>query len=738
MKVELLAPAGSFEGMKAAVHAGADAVYLGGNLFGARAYADNLDEQQLLLAIDYAHLHGKKLYLTVNTLLKEQELEQDLYHYLHPFYERGLDAVIVQDIGVLNRIREAFPKLPIHVSTQMAVTGVESAKLLQSLGVTRIVTARELSLEEIRAIYDATHMEIECFIHGALCYSYSGMCLFSSILGGRSGNRGRCAQPCRLPYDVYRKEQLLSDKESSYPLSPKDMCTVELLPEILNAGVLSLKIEGRMKKPEYTAGVTEIYRKYVDLCLDQKAGYRVDKSDIQELKDIYNRDGFSRGYYQVRNGKDMIAYRNNKILEKKDKDVEQRRQKLFAQIKTDHMDQKQQEMIEGRLWLRVGQPAKLTLSFHNREISVTGAIAEAAQKQPLSQERVRRQMQKTGSSQFQFSVLKIEMQGELFLNMQSLNELRRNAIETLEQEILTPYVRVEEKNAKITGNYCVRGTEPKSNAALPVAASVETREQLEAVLDLPHLEEIYCSLSLMDRKHFYEETLQWMRKAEQKKKHLSLSLPYIVRGDDLEKYADDFVRLSKEGLTGFLVRNLESFAVLKKYGLQEKAVLDYSVYSFNNRTELFWEQEKVKSQTVPLELNFRELRNRNNAGSEMIVYGYYPMMISAQCIQKTMDTCDHRKNSLKLKDRFGQIFVAKCYCDFCYNVIYNSITFGLLKEQADVKKLGLNRVRISFTVEDGNETRRIAKMFIGVYTRNEELPETIPEFTKGHFKRGVE
>ena len=237
MKTELLAPAGSVEGMHAAVAAGADAVYMGGTLFGARAYAKNPAEEELKEAIDYVHLHEKKLYLTVNTLLKNRELQQQLYEYLAPFYERGLDAVIVQDLGVLEFIRTEFPDLPIHASTQMAVTGAQGAGLLKEAGASRIVTARELSLGEIRHIYDTTGVEIESFIHGALCYSYSGMCLFSSMLGGRSGNRGRCAQPCRLPYQVLQEGKKISSRKEEYPLSLKDMCTIELLPEILEAGV---------------------------------------------------------------------------------------------------------------------------------------------------------------------------------------------------------------------------------------------------------------------------------------------------------------------------------------------------------------------------------------------------------------------------------------------------------------------------------------------------------------------
>ena len=297
-KIEILSPAGSYESMKAAIAAGADAVYIGGSRFGARAYADNLTEEQLLEAIDYVHLHGRKIYLTVNTLLKEKELRESFYEYLRPYYERGLDAVIVQDIGVLQFVKEHFPDLPIHASTQMTITNALGARFLEEQGVERVVTARELQLEEIKNIREKTDVEIESFVHGALCYCYSGQCLYSSMLGGRSGNRGQCAQPCRLPYKVN------GSKESSYVLSLKDICTLEYIPELVEAGIDSFKIEGRMKKPEYVALVTAMYRKYTDQYLEHgEKTFCIDPKDRQMLMDLYNRGGSHGGYYHTRNGR---------------------------------------------------------------------------------------------------------------------------------------------------------------------------------------------------------------------------------------------------------------------------------------------------------------------------------------------------------------------------------------------------------------------------------------------------
>ena len=303
-EIEVLAPAGSFDTMKAAYKAGADAVYMGGPMFGARAYADNADVEQMLSAIDYAHLHGRKLYMTVNTLLKNTEIEGQLEDYIRPFYEQGLDAVIVQDLGVMEVIHTLFPDMAIHASTQMTVCGTDYGKWLRDHGASRIVTPRELDLSEIADMKQQTGVEIETFVHGALCYCYSGQCLMSSMIGGRSGNRGRCAQPCRLPWTFHSD----SREKSGYLLSPKDLCSLQLLPDLIDAGVDSLKIEGRMKKPEYAALTAYLYRKYTDLYLTGgREHYHVDQADLEQLMDLYNRGGFTDGYFYRHNGQEMMS-----------------------------------------------------------------------------------------------------------------------------------------------------------------------------------------------------------------------------------------------------------------------------------------------------------------------------------------------------------------------------------------------------------------------------------------------
>lgn len=359
--IELLSPAGAYPILKAVIGAGADAVYVGGPAFGARAYADNFSKEELLESIDYAHIHNRKVYLTVNTLLKEREMEEQLFDYLLPYYEQGLDAVIVQDFGVLTFIREAFPQLSIHASTQMTVTGTDGAAFLQKQGASRIVTARELSFEEIQKIKSDTGVEIESFVHGALCYCYSGECLLSSMLGGRSGNRGRCAQPCRLPYEVLNAAGERLTREATHILSPKDLCTIGMIPQLAECGIDSFKIEGRMKQAEYAAGVTSIYRKYIDLYEQYGSeAFQVDKNDEKKLESLGSRSGFTTGYYTRHNGSDMITFSKPNHTKTDEK--------LHETIRETYLQKDLQRKIKGNLKLFCGKKC-YTIGRHRRSRS---------------------------------------------------------------------------------------------------------------------------------------------------------------------------------------------------------------------------------------------------------------------------------------------------------------------------------------------------------------------------------
>lgn len=726
MNVELLAPAGSYQTAVAAISAGADAVYMGGTKFGARAYAENGDEDTIIKAIKYAHLHGKALYLTVNTLLKNKEMEDELYDYLLPYYRVGLDAVIVQDPGVLMFIKEHFPGLPIHASTQMTITGVQSAKLLEEMGCTRIVTARELSLDEISRIHKEIHIEIESFIHGALCYCYSGQCLMSSMIGGRSGNRGRCAQPCRLPYQVFENGRKVNTDKNQYALSPKDMCTLEILPQIIEAGVFSLKIEGRMKKPEYTAGVVRIYRKYLDLYQNDPSSYRVSSKDMQELFDLYNRDGFHTGYYLDHNGPDMMAVQNRKATEGQKK----RNEALFEELRKNYIDTTNQIPIYGKLELYKGKRAKLTVN----DATYDGQVVDAALKQPLDIERVRKQICKTGNTPFTFENVEILMDSDIFMPMQTLNELRRTALNELEEKIVSAFYRDTEtrKESVVINNI------KKAVPADAFSVSVETREQLEEVIKSPYVKRIYASIGLFEKRDQKKQIMQYIYDGKAQHKECYIALPYVVRDNLLipvEKYMNEYI---EAGLDGYLIRNWESLYILKEKDLLDHVISDANLYTYNHMAQKFYASFGIAEDTVPYELNKGEIAHRDNHNSEMIIYGYQPLMISAQCVKKNFSNCNKKSETMILQDRYKKDFLVQCVCDHCYNIIYNSIPLGLVKEADLVHSYGLKAFRLNFTRESSKEMKDILQQFYYAYYQGKVQKGVSDQFTKGHLKRGVE
>lgn len=440
-RVELLAPAGSFQSVVAAVNAGADAVYMGGRRFGARAYADSAQaegEDMVMEAIRYCHLFSVKLYMTVNILFKDDELKE-LFSYIKPYYEAGVDGLIMQDLGAVRRIRAMFPDLEVHASTQQTITSVAGARMAQHFGMTRAVVSRELSLQEIRKIHDESGMELEVFCHGAMCYSYSGACFMSSLLGGRSGNRGRCAGTCRLCYETAGQK--------GYYLSMKDMQTIELLPELIEAGAYSFKIEGRMKSPLYTAGVVSVYRKYLDLaldCIDRKRGatkhesasdYRVAEEDLRTLREIFDRGGTS-SYLKKHNGADMIA-----LSEKKFRAVDQT---VTDRIQAAYIDRNRTITVDAAMDMTVGAPAVLTLSDAAGRMvtAVSEDLVLAAEQRPMLATEVEARLRKTGGTAFTLGDVQVSVHGDAFYPVGKLNELRRTALALYEEEILRGSQRI--------------------------------------------------------------------------------------------------------------------------------------------------------------------------------------------------------------------------------------------------------------------------------------------------------
>lgn len=747
-RAELLAPAGSFASLKAAVAAGADAVYMGGARFGARAYAQNADQDEMIAAIEYAHLHGCRLYMTVNTLFKENELGE-LYEYLLPYYKAGLDGVIVQDLGALSFIREHFPGIELHASTQMTITSVYGAKELKRLGCCRVVPAREVSLEEIRRIYDETGMDIETFVHGALCYCYSGQCLMSSLIGGRSGNRGRCAQPCRLPYRVYEQENgtTVNKEDQKCVLSMKDLCTLDILPQILEAGVFSLKIEGRMKSPRYTAGVVRIYRKYLDRYLEYGSeGYYVEPEDKKELLDLFDRGGFTSGYYTRHNGRDMIALKEKPEFRETNKE-------LFDFLDREYVETEKKEPVEGYAYLAEGLPSVLTLTCGDISVTVSGQEPQAAKNQPMTREKVIRQLGKTGATAFEFTELEAEVCGALFLPVQTLNELRREGFEALTEAIQNQWRRKapeagEVQNGADSGEKSSRaagcaGPVPDESAGkrpMYLTVSAETGDQLSAALAVPEVRRICLDASSFQPERWAE----FVQLIHQAGKECYLTLPHIFRTHAIGFFRTYRSCLELAGFDGLLIRAFEEIQWMREEQISFSASFDASVYAWNHGAVHTLKEEQAAFITAPWELNSRELEpvfeacRREGLPAELIVYGRAPMMVSAQCITKTVKGCSKCPSLLWMKDRTGARLPVQNHCAFCYNTILNPLPVSLHGCADSVKRLAPEGLRLCFTIETGEETKAVLNAFAAEFIRGENAEPPFAEFTRGHFRRGVE
>lgn len=702
---ELLAPAGSLEILKGVIESGADAVYVGGSMFGARAYANNFTEEELLEAIDFAHLRGVKVYLTVNTLIKNSEFSK-LYDYLLPYYKRGLDAVIVQDIGVVKAIHEYFPSMEIHTSTQMTVTGADGVRFLSQFGVTRVVMAREVSLAEMKRIHEETGMELEAFVHGALCYSYSGQCLFSSILGGRSGNRGRCAQPCRLPYTV-------EGKKDEYILSLKDMCGIKALDKLHDAGVYSLKIEGRMKQLEYACGVVKYYRSYIDSMKP------VSDADYERIKALGNRCGFTDRYYFDHNGSDMVTYVKPN----------------FVSNAAEPSPEKRKLSIEGELVLREGEPGSLTVKRGDVTYKATIEPVSAALKAPLDKKAAIDRINKTGDTDFEFSHIKAQIGENVFVPNGALNKLRRDAISGLCDKLLKKYYRNDARYADMSGLTALPEHVVKSDAAHEDGAvnakdytticSCMTRAQLDTLIGYECFDVFYLDFDMYDRKTLIQQFADDVQSLTKRNKKVYLMLPTIFRADSSDYFVSIAKELDKVCFEGFVVKNYEELYLTENLFTGKKVILDHNMYTFNDVSKSAFFENGVSGDTVPLELNSREIMHRNNIGSQMIVYGYYPLMTTANCVHKNTKGCDKKQKLIYLKDRYNKSFAVCNNCKECYNTIYNSLPTMLTKNISKLKEAGIRSFRYSFTIETPKQIKAV-------------MDDKVAEYTNGHYKRGVE
>lgn len=699
---ELLAPAGNLEIFKGVIESGADAVYVGGSMFGARAYANNFTEDELLEAIDFAHLRGVKVYLTVNTLIKNSEFSK-LYDYLLVYYKRGLDAVIVQDIGVVKAIHEYFPSMEIHTSTQMTVTGADGVRFLSQFGVTRVVMAREVSLAEMKRIHEETGMELEAFVHGALCYSYSGQCLFSSILGGRSGNRGRCAQPCRLPYTV-------EGKKDEYILSLKDMCGIKALDKLHDAGVYSLKIEGRMKQLEYACGVVKYYRSYIDSMKP------VSDADYDRIKALGNRCGFTDRYYFDHNGSDMVTYVKPN----------------FVSNAAEPSPEKRKLSIEGELVLREGEPGSLTVKRGDVTYKASIEPVSAALKAPLDKKAAIDRINKTGDTDFEFSHIKAQIGENVFVPNGALNKLRRDAISGLCDKLLKKYYRNDARYTDMPGLTALPEHVVKSDAAHDEAindyttiCSCMTRTQLDTLISYDCFDVFYLDFDMYERKTLIQQFADDVQSLTKRIKKVYLMLPTIFRADSSDYFVTIAKELDKVSFEGFVVKNYEELYLTENLFTGKKVILDHNMYTFNDVSKSAFFEHGVSGDTVPLELNSKEIMHRNNIGSQMIVYGYYPLMTTANCVHKNTKGCDKKQKLIYLKDRYNKSFAVCNNCKECYNTIYNSLPTMLIKNISKLKEAGIRSFRYSFTIETPKQIKAV-------------MDDKVAEYTNGHYKRGVE
>lgn len=811
-KVEILAPAGSYDILMADFAAGADAVYLGGAMFGARAYANNLSQEELLRALDYAHLHDKKIYLTVNTLMKQQELEDRLLPYLEPFYKAGLSAVIVQDFGAFEAIKEAFPGLHIHASTQMTVTGAAGAKLLKEAGASRVVTARELNLAEIKAIHDNCDIEIESFIHGALCYCYSGQCLLSSFQGGRSGNRGRCAQPCRLMYTPQtsamprtKGKGLRGDENrqkdsngSAYLLSPKDMCGLPVLPDIIEAGVYSLKIEGRMKNVNYAAGVTGIYRKYVDRYLEYgREGFKVEDSDINDLMDLYNRGAFTTGYYNNTKGREMISLKRPnhmgtkalKVLKNEggrvlfealeqiypqdvfeiDKEnsfssgsayakgsrftvnlpkkyrlekgrvlYRMKNGELTRFVEKQYVGQTLKKKIDVHLTAACDRPLELTFTDTSTGAAVTqiGAEAQEAQKQPAKKERLAEIVTALGDTPFAAETVNVDLQGNLFVPVSALKELKRNCVQELENRILEQYYRelpenVPESSIENAQIQVLHQTNKRS-----VTVLVRTLQQAESVYPMTDITDIYFDFRLFIREKDSRMMAEAVGKCKAAQKNPVLALPHILRGKDSQKGRQLMENWLAAGADTFLVRSLEQLGLLKELSRSAviRVITDANLYTWNTRAEQFLlkttgtqKNLRIIRTTMPLELTAQELAQTKNAvlPRELIVYTHLPLMVSEQCVKKTLGKCDGANGRMTMTG-YRQQYQVQSVCDLCYSILYDDTVLDISKLETLIDKAAPDSIRYEFIEETAEPDK--------VLTGRQNCEKT----GRGHFELGVE
>lgn len=825
--VELLAPAGSREALVAAVENGANAIYLAGNAFGARAYASNFDREALREAIHFAHLRKVAIHVTVNTIVADEEMGP-LRDYLRFLYEAGADAVLVQDLGVARVAHETVPDLPLHASTQMSVSSLEGVRALAELGFTRVVLARELSLKEIRHICAHAPVEIETFMHGALCVCYSGQCLMSSMIGGRSGNRGRCAQPCRLPYTLVdeKGQDVLGDKAGSYLLSPRDLSTIDVIPDLIEAGVSSLKIEGRMKRPEYVATVVRTYREAIDTYYAGK-GYAVTQEERDNLAQIFNRD-FTTAYLEGRPGKAMMSDRrpNNRglligrvtaydwdrrivtvklsgrlglgdqvdfwvkvggrvtatisaLTDAKGRAVEEGQagdivsfaipsavrdhDRVFKVYDARLMERAKETYASGAPVRRipvaiavraaVGEPLTVTLcdAEGHRGEGRTDFIGEPARKRPLSEEIIRKQVSRLGTSVYEMKSLYCDIAGEVMVPMSEINEARRKAVEALDALRLKEIEAREHRPEPKFTDRIARPTPKKADFLV----AVDTLGKAEAALAAGADGILFGGESYEHRVIAPEEYERAWQMAREAGARIDFNTPRIVHDGQqkhVERLLDAFAAFPPDAVH---VHNIAMLALVRR--LTDFAIhADYSLISYNKQTLAFLKDYGASGATLSPELTAKEIRQLAKESPlplTCIVHGRLELMVSNYCVTGSfLGGCGEgpctqpcTRGHFALKDRKDALFPL-AMDQFCHMHVLNSKVLSMMPHAMKFRTAGIETMQIEAKAMGEKEIAAIVKAYRKAMTFPEEPAEDQlswiheqegKDITRGHYFRGV-
>lgn len=781
-KVEILAPAGSMESLIAAVNSGADAVYLGGSKFSARAYASNFDNDNMIKAVDYAHVYGVKVYVTLNTILKEDELLEAI-KYVGFLYDIGVDAIIIQDMGLCKKVREEYPDFELHASTQMTIHNAEGAVFFKENGFTRIVLSRELSLEEIKYISTDLGIETEIFVHGALCISYSGQCLMSSMIGGRSGNRGRCAQPCRMEYTL--KGEYSGEKEA-YLLSPKDLCTIEDVEEIVNTGAYSLKLEGRMKRPEYVAGVVKNYRDAVDSVLFRKKFNA--KEGKHQLAQLFNRGGFTTAFLLKDNGRDMMSYdapRNtglplgvandklevlvkehislgdgvraddkgfevNKIIlngkevkEANPGDVVKlypirykKGQNLFKSGDKSLLDTLYQSTkpylkkidIECKVWFKAEENFVISLNHEGKEYTYKGEIVQKATNRPLTMERIEEALIKTGDTPFNITSIEFHNFDEGFMRISDINNLRRDALLSLQKEICRRYRRHR------SGNKQNLEFKEKNSMEITVYQCAK-KGQLEALIEFG-LKDIAVDILTRGKEAIRVNDIISVAKVN-KDINFYIKTPNIVKSEFNE--VCELINKCKEHIKGLVTSNA---GFISKFKDEMLIIGDYKLNIINSSSIDFY-GSIIDLPILSLELNRKEIKQilkKTNQNVGMLIYGKPEVMVSEYCpigstfgnktsTQKCSGSCN--TENFKLVDRMKESYSVMTDV-FCRSYIISPKAINLFNELEDIKELGVKSFKVEFRDESKEEVIKI----LSYLNKNKTFDSS--NFTKGHYRKGIE